>query len=66
MGLSNIIMNLLKIRSGKIITKKVDVFLFENFIKVIVSHLAVLTYYPFAKKLSKSLFDRLTTGSIWD
>lgn len=64
LGISNTIMNLLKFRSGKLINKRVDIFFIENLIKVMVSHLAVKTYYPFAKRVSKNLVDSLSGGRI--
>lgn len=57
MGISNFIMNLLKFRSGKLINKRLDLFFIENFLKVLVSHLAVKGYYPLAKRFTKWILD---------
>jgi hypothetical protein len=66
MGISNSIMNLLKFRSGKLINKRIDIFFLENFIKVLVSHLAIKTYYPFAKRFSKQILDCISGGRIFE
>ena len=64
MGISNFIMNLLKFRSGKLINKRLDLFFLENFIKVLVSHLAVKAYYPLAKRMTKRILDNLSVKRI--
>lgn len=49
MSVSNLILNLFKFRSGKILTKKLSNFLLENILKISISHLTLKTYYPYAK-----------------
>lgn len=62
MGISNFILNLLKIWSGKIITKSPNHFFLENLLKIFVSHLAIKTYYPYAKSASKNLLEKFSEG----
>ncbi len=46
------------------LNKRFDIFFVENFIKILVSHLAVKIYYPIAKRFSKTILDRIFEGRI--